>query len=286
MFKISDLKPKSKPLVMDLLDQAGMDVSHWCENFKGKSPAANPNYCYNWSFEQPGEFIVACLWYDNLSPHKGTAAYRLRPRSRRSRRKEPGANVWNRRADDFNKHLRLAYEEQLPVIAIIGDGTQRNPADTKPRASSVKARLLDTVPWAITEYSPSTGECTVVRGAKPIIPAIASSDLVLSWFEGTRKQAFVFHRRREGKARRAKIKEALQNSRLICEVTNCGFDFERRYGKLGAGYAEVHHLEPLSKAPKEGRPIMLDQLAIVCSNCHVMIHLGGECRPLKGLIQP
>ncbi len=269
MFKILDLKPKSKPLVMDLLDQAGMDVSHWSENFKGKSPAANPNYCYNWSFEQPGEFIVACLWYDNLSPHKGTAAYRLRPRSRRSRRKEPGANVWNRRADDFNKHLRLAYEEQLPVIAIIGDGTQRNPADTK----------------AITEYNPSTGECTVVRGAKPIISAIASSDLVLSWFEGTGKQAFVFHRRREGKARRAKIKEALQNGRLICEVTNCGFDFERRYGKLGAGYAEVHHLEPLSIAPKEGRPIMLDQLAIVCSNCHVMIHRGGECRPLKGLIQ-
>jgi 5-methylcytosine-specific restriction protein A len=41
---------------------------------------------------------------------------------------------------------------------------------------------------------------------------------------------------------------------------------------------------PLNKAPKEGRKIFLKDLAIVCANCHAMIHRNGECRPLEGLI--
>ncbi|WP_422110022.1 hypothetical protein [Bradyrhizobium elkanii] len=41
---------------------------------------------------------------------------------------------------------------------------------------------------------------------------------------------------------------------------------------------------PLHKAPKEGRQVLLKDLAIVCANCHAMIHTGGQCRPLEGLI--
>ncbi|MBR1157582.1 HNH endonuclease [Bradyrhizobium elkanii] len=48
--------------------------------------------------------------------------------------------------------------------------------------------------------------------------------------------------------------------------------------------AAVHHLIPLHKAPKEGRQVLLKDLAIVCANCHAMIHTGGQCRPLEGLI--
>jgi 5-methylcytosine-specific restriction enzyme A len=67
-------------------------------------------------------------------------------------------------------------------------------------------------------------------------------------------------------------------------VPKCSFDFEKSYGKLGKGYAQVHHLDPLSKSPKEGKFTKLSDLAVVCANCHVMIHVGGECRPLRGLI--
>ncbi|WP_370693652.1 HNH endonuclease [Nitrospira tepida] len=67
-------------------------------------------------------------------------------------------------------------------------------------------------------------------------------------------------------------------------MPKCGFDFGKRYGRIGIGYAQVHHLRPLSSVPAKGVKSKLSHLAIVCANCHVMIHHGGQCRPLKNLI--
>lgn len=105
-------------------------------------------------------------------------------------------------------------------------------------------------------------------------------------FEGEVKKRLVRHRRRERKKRFEKIALALRknNGRLICEVPNCGFDFHAKYGELGAGFAEVHHKKPLSDAPEKGRIVRLTDLVIVCANCHRMIHIGGQCRPLGNLI--
>lgn len=107
-----------------------------------------------------------------------------------------------------------------------------------------------------------------------------------SALEGEALMRFVIHRKREVKLRHEKIATALKgnNNRLICEVPNCGFDFLRRYGNLGFGYAHVHHLMPLREAAAHGRATKLSDLAVVCANCHAMIHRGGECRPLDGLI--
>jgi hypothetical protein len=105
-------------------------------------------------------------------------------------------------------------------------------------------------------------------------------------YEGEVKKLFVRHRRRERKKRRQKIADALNKNdgRLICEVPNCGFDFHEKYGELGDGFAEVHHKKPLSRAPSTGRKVKLADLAIVCANCHRMIHINRQCRPLAGLI--
>jgi 5-methylcytosine-specific restriction protein A len=288
MSALDELKPIQKFLVMNLLNEVGVDVSQW-KNYKGnRPPAANPKYCYNWSFEQPGEVVVACLWHRSLKQEKGKIFFRRKPRAYASVRKEPGASVWNRRDADFGKNLELAYRQQLPIRVIVIEGDQRKPADLKPKASVVKARLLDPTAWAVTEYDYATGECLLERGKKPVLPAVGSSDLELSWFEGKWKRAFVYHRRREARARREKIQATLRanGGKLICEVQHCGFDFAKQYGTLGEGYAQVHHLLPLSKSPKDGREIKLKDLAIVCANCHVMIHAGGKCRPLARLIAP
>jgi hypothetical protein len=283
---IEDLKPTEKPRVMDLLNDIGVDVSMWANMKGGASKAAsNPKYCYNWSYEQPGELVAVCLWHPGLKIERGKVVYRLHPKSRGSRRPEPGGSAWNKRAADMDGNIGKAYSEQLPIRVIVVEGEQRNPKDPKPKASKVEYRLLDTVPWAVTEYDFTTGECLLVRGAKPEVPAIAAADIELSWFEGTRRRGFIYHRRRESKARREKIREVLKaTGKLVCEVPKCGFDFEQRFGKLGKGYAQVHHLEPLGKSPREGKVTKLSDLAIVCANCHVMIHIGGECRPLKGLL--
>lgn len=111
-------------------------------------------------------------------------------------------------------------------------------------------------------------------------------DLELSAFEGKKKKLFVIHRTREAKLRVAKIRSALQASggKLKCEVPRCGFDFFERYGEIGQRFAVVHHLIPLSSVGKAGATTTLKDLAIVCANCHAMIHRGGECRELDALI--
>ncbi|MEU3793241.1 HNH endonuclease [Streptomyces fructofermentans] len=79
------------------------------------------------------------------------------------------------------------------------------------------------------------------------------------------------HRARErNKALRdKKITSVLQRGgQLACEA--CGFNFERVYGDRGAGYIECHHVLPLHVAG-EGRTKLSD-LALICANCHRMIH--------------
>ena len=57
--------------------------------------------------------------------------------------------------------------------------------------------------------------------------------------------------------------------RLRCEA--CGFDFAKLYGQLGRGYIECHHTIPFSKL-RGLRRTRLSDLALVCSNCHRMLH--------------
>jgi 5-methylcytosine-specific restriction enzyme A len=45
------------------------------------------------------------------------------------------------------------------------------------------------------------------------------------------------------------------------------------YGELGRGHAECHHTLPLSEAAFV-RKTRLRDLAIVCANCHRMLHRG------------
>jgi 5-methylcytosine-specific restriction protein A len=56
---------------------------------------------------------------------------------------------------------------------------------------------------------------------------------------------------------------------LSCEV--CEFDFVATYGERGQGFMECHHIKPVETLPEEGRTRLTD-LALICSNCHRMIH--------------
>jgi predicted HNH restriction endonuclease len=134
-------------------------------------------------------------------------------------------------------------------------------------------------------------------------PALAAALNDLGWFdeqglpefdledqppaaiEGEIRRAWRNHRRREHMLRSAKIRAAIDSApdrRLRCEVPGCQFDFVHRYGELGEGFAEVHHLRPLSEmqAPET---VTLDDLAVLCANCHRMIHRGGRILSLEEL---
>ena len=71
-----------------------------------------------------------------------------------------------------------------------------------------------------------------------------------------------------------------ETGRLVCEA--CDFDFARVYGSLGKGFAECHHVVPLSELPGI-RTAHLTDLAIVCANCHRMLHRARPVRTIREL---
>jgi hypothetical protein len=118
----------------------------------------------------------------------------------------------------------------------------------------------------------------------PIEEKQDEEDEELSGFEGEKKKYFVTHRTRERKFRDAKIKAFKKaHGTLYCEVPGCSFDFSATYGEMGQDYIQVHHIKPLSEreVPEHTPP---NELVLVCANCHVMIHRGGQCRSYEGLL--
>jgi predicted HNH restriction endonuclease len=56
---------------------------------------------------------------------------------------------------------------------------------------------------------------------------------------------------------------------LRCQA--CQFDFSDKYGDRGVGFCEVHHVKPLSTRTGKVKTC-LEDLIVLCSNCHRMIH--------------
>lgn len=74
---------------------------------------------------------------------------------------------------------------------------------------------------------------------------------------------------------REMIKKAKQlfkekhSNQLFCEI--CGFDFKKVYGDIGEDFIECHHTIPVSTMNKDSIT-RIEDLVMVCSNCHSMIH--------------
>jgi 5-methylcytosine-specific restriction protein A len=80
------------------------------------------------------------------------------------------------------------------------------------------------------------------------------------------------HRSRERSRELVERKKALMlkaHGRLACEA--CSFDFEVAYGERGRGFIEAHHVKPVHTLVA-GEKTRLEDLALLCSNCHRMIH--------------
>jgi hypothetical protein len=71
----------------------------------------------------------------------------------------------------------------------------------------------------------------------------------------------------------AKQNFKLKHGSLFCEV--CEFDFEKHYGVLGKDFIEGHHTIPVS-AMEPDYKTKPEEIAMVCSNCHRMLHRSKE----------
>lgn len=125
-----------------------------------------------------------------------------------------------------------------------------------------------------------------LRNAADLIRASVSDGAVLADLQrinvddgqGVEEGGFTYrlHKRYERDRKVVDQKKALtlnQFGYLRCEC--CGFDFGQRYGALGFGYIEAHHRKPVFKM-KPGERTRPDDLALLCSNCHRVVHSRKE----------
>ncbi len=76
-------------------------------------------------------------------------------------------------------------------------------------------------------------------------------------------------RERSQKLKKKKIDAVIRSGKKIaCEI--CDFNFAYFYGERGEGYIECHHIKPLHESGET--KTQLKDLALVCSNCHRIIH--------------
>jgi predicted HNH restriction endonuclease len=99
--------------------------------------------------------------------------------------------------------------------------------------------------------------------------------------EGTVKYKQHKYLERDGAiSRRAKAQRFADTGSLECEV--CGTDFAIRYGDLGRGFIEAHHKIPVSQLAGT-KKTKVEDLALVCSNCHRMLHRGDPLLSVEQL---
>lgn len=96
-----------------------------------------------------------------------------------------------------------------------------------------------------------------------------------------------FARERNRKLVESKRKQVLRKyGKLACEA--CDFDFAVVYGDRGSGFIECHHTKPVATLG-EGKKTHINDLALVCANCHRMIHRSKiwlSIAELKALLTP
>lgn len=270
MGQLEDLNPTEKIRVIDLVKEAGLDVSDWANFKRGpKWAAANPKYCYEWSFVQPGRVVVVNLWHANLRERRDTVIWSADPRAWFRKSSIVVKAVWRKRAENLERAIEIAARDGLPIRAIVNDGTMRQAADPKAKASTVQRRLMDPLPWAVTFYDQKTGKCTLTRGAiargsADQFDVPQDSDELVARVENS---SSVFVR---APALRA---AALRRANGRCEFClRPGFTMAD--GKV---FLETHHVIPLSEGGRDSA----DNVAAVCPNHHREAHHGSRAATIR-----
>ncbi|MEZ4383830.1 MAG: HNH endonuclease [Nannocystaceae bacterium] len=98
---------------------------------------------------------------------------------------------------------------------------------------------------------------------------------LVSYTAGDEDRAYpeggVFYRLHVSRERNRALVREKKNSvaNLVCEV--CGFDFAAVYGDDARGFIECHHKLSLASYG-DRRTTRLEDLALVCANCHRVLH--------------
>jgi len=194
-----------------------------------------------------------------------------------------GPNLWDAEHHIITASGRAELPRAIPLTPYLRQIRFEGKTPTlRPKRGRVDAqqvrRLRKITPETAAMFERLWGESPAASLRRAALTSSAAADLDDALgFEGERKW-----RRHLALERNRTVIEAKKRSvraetgRLACEV--CRFDFAATFGEELEGFAEVHHLLPLHRAG--GRvTTRLQDLAILCANCHRAIHRIGPDMP-------
>lgn len=262
--KLIELKPTSHRKLIDLVDEAGIDVTDW-SNFKGGAAkaASNPKYCYDWSFENRDEgVIVLNLWFDNCELFGEVIIQKLNLRIESEELK----GVQKRRAIKMDFSLQRASRLKCPVRVIMCDDNRKG--KLVEGKSNADKRYLDEASWYVQEYD-DEGNCILHRGqlSAPFIDQFIVRELDIIQAEKQQSTTYTYPR---SKAVREQV---LLRAKGHCEY--CGEQgFTTSSGSL---YLESHHIIPLCESGID-HP---SNVIALCPNHHREAHFGDSSVVLR-----
>lgn len=159
---------------------------------------------------------------------------------------------------------------EAPSAAGACDDLQQHasPQDGDEAAAKPASSPISVISWS-SEASIDGADETAETLARIVKKEDPSGDLTSELWEGEKKIYLTTRYERNRKI----VKLVKQKRGHSCEV--CGFDFGKTYGEVGEAYIQVHHLKPISSVGRS-QPDLKNDFAVVCANCHVMIHRRAE----------
>jgi 5-methylcytosine-specific restriction protein A len=261
MSKLKEITPKQHLRLMDLVKEAGVDVSNWA-NCKGG--AANPKYCYEWSFIESGKVVVFNLWHDQMEESNGEIITRkLNIRDFAGKRKGPE----KRRGLEMDKAIQTALIEKLPIRIIVLGGRRRNINNSAEKPSKVSKRLLDPMPWSVTAYNPRTGDCTLTRVIHQFVDQFS-----------IRQESGQQPERRDVSGQSFIRSPLIRENVLLRASGKCEWCGERGFVTASGGvFLETHHVISLC----DGGFDTESNVAALCPNHHREAHHGANRNEMR-----
>ena len=139
-----------------------------------------------------------------------------------------------------------------------------------PEPTAIPERLFKSANYRLTrptEVSAATFKALRALASRIAVP---DEDDEAVYPEG--REVLVQHKKRERNSAVVQAAKAMflrKHGKFVCQA--CGFDFQDFYGDVGRGFIEAHHTMPVSEL-RAGSKTKAADIALVCSNCHRMLH--------------
>lgn len=141
MSTIDNIRPTRRRTVLEILNSLNFETTKWYNCADPDRAAANPAFCYNWSFyDVKSNQIVLNVWIEDLL-ERNNLIY-LKRNSYNDVNKDIHDPRRHRRAIFYRELLRKAYDEQIYINVILLSGNDGHS----------KYRDIDNEKWIVASY--------------------------------------------------------------------------------------------------------------------------------------